>query len=151
MIGIKRTNSNDKDFPGLIRELDKDLRSRYGAEQKHFDQFNKIENLETVVIAYKENEPVGCGCFKKFDTYSVEVKRMFVAPGQQRKGVGASILNELEKWAAEIGYGSMVLETGTRQPEAIQLYKKSGYQVISNFSPYIGNVLSICMKKELDT
>ena len=147
---IKRTNSNDKDFPGLIRELDKDLRSRYGAEQDEFDKFNKIESLETVIIAYDENEAVGCGCFKKFDTDSVEVKRMFVAPGHQGKGVGASILNELEKWAAETGHRSMVLETGTRQPEAIQLYKKSGYQVIPNFSPYIGNMLSICMKKELN-
>ena len=149
MIRIKRTNSNDKDFPGLVRELDKDLRSRYGAEQEEFDKFNKIENLETVIIAYSNNEPVGCGCFKKFDTDSVEVKRMFVVPGNQRKGVGASILNELEKWAAETGHRSMVLETGTRQLEAIHLYKKLGYQIIPNFSPYIGNALSVCMKKEL--
>ena len=150
MIRIKRTNSNDKDFPGLVRELDKDLRSRYGAEQEEFDKFNKIENLETVIIAYSNNEPVGCGCFKKFDTDSVEVKRMFVVPGHQRKGVGASILNELEKWADETGHRSMVLETGTRQLEAIDFYKKLGYQIIPNFSPYIGNVMSICMKKELN-
>ena len=149
MILIKRTNSNDKDLPGLIRELDKDLQSRYGAEQEHFDQFNKIENLETVIIAYRNNEPVGCGCFKKFDIDSVEVKRMFVASTHQRKGIGAAIVKELEKWAAEIGYRSMVLETGTRQLEAIHLYKKLGYQIIPNFSPYIGNELSICMKKEL--
>ena len=149
MISIKRTNSKDKDFPGLIRELDKDLRSRYGAEQEHFDQFNKIENLETVIIAYRNNEPVGCGCFKKFDIDSVEVKRMFVETNHQGKGIGKAIINELEKWAAEIGYSSMVLETGTRQLEAIHLYKKLGYQIIPNFSPYIGNALSVCMKKEL--
>lgn len=149
MISIKRTNSKDKDFPGLIRELDKDLRSRYGAEQEEFDKFNKIENLETVIIAYRNNEPVGCGCFKKFDTDSVEVKRMFVEKTHQGKGIGKAIINELEKWAAEIGYSSMVLETGTRQLEAIHLYKKLGYQIIPNFSPYIGNELSICMKKEL--
>ena len=150
MIRTKRTNSNDKDFPGLVRELDKDLRSRYGAEQEEFDKFNKIENLETVIIAYTGNEAVGCGCFKKFDTDSVEVKRMFVATNHQRKGIGAAILNELEKWAAETGHRSILLETGTRQPEAIQLYKKLGYQVIPNFDPYIGNILSICMKKELN-
>lgn len=149
MISIKRTDSNDIDFPGLIRELDKDLRSRYGAEQEEFDKFNKIENLETVIIAYSNYDPIGCGCFKKFDTDSVEVKRMFVEKIHQGKGIGKAILNELEKWAAEIGYGSMVLETGTRQLEAIHLYKKLGYQIIPNFSPYIGNELSICMKKDL--
>lgn len=150
MITIKRTNSNNKDFIGLFSELDKDLHSRYGEEQEEFDKFNKIENLETVVIAYKENKAVGCGCFKKFNTDSVEVKRMFVATNHQRKGIGAAILNELEKWAAETGHCSIVLETGIRQPEAIQLYQKLGYLVIQNFSPYIGNVLSVCMKKELN-
>ena len=149
MIRIKRTDSNDEDFYGLVVQLDEDLRGRYGAEQLEYDRYNKIKDIDTIVLAYAGNEPVGCGCFKKFDIDSVEVKRMFVATNHQRNGIGAAILNELEKWAAEIGHRSMVLETGTRQPEAIQLYKKLGYQVIPNFSPYIGNMLSICMKKEL--
>jgi GNAT superfamily N-acetyltransferase len=60
-----------------------------------------------------------------------------------------AILNELEKWALEIGFNSMVLETGKLQPAAIQLYKKQGYQIIPNYNPYIGNELSVCMKKNL--
>ena len=65
------------------------------------------------------------------------------------KGIGAFILNELENWAAETGYQSTVLETGTAQPAAVQLYKKLGYQIIPNYHPYIGNALSMCMKKLL--
>lgn len=42
-----------------------------------------------------------------------------------------------------------VLETGSKQIEAINLYKSSGYEIIDNFEPYVGNTNSICMKKRL--
>lgn len=58
------------------------------------------------------------------------------------------ILSELEKWAAESGYSSTVLETGKRQPEAINLYKKAGYKIIPNFGQYEGVENSVCMMKE---
>ena len=149
MITLKRTNSNDSDFSLLTMQLDNELKTIYGATQEEFDQYNEIADLQTVVIAYENNKPVGCGCFKQFDADSVEIKRMFVEPGQRGKGIGAFILNELENWAAETGYHSTVLETGTAQPAAVQLYKKLGYQIIPNYHPYIGNALSMCMKKLL--
>ena len=146
---IKRADSNNKDFYGLVAKLDEDLTRRYGTEQLEYDRYNKIKDIDTIVLAYINDEPVGCGCFKTFDNNSVEVKRMFVETTLQGKGIGKAILKELEKWAAEIGYHSMVLETGTRQPEAIHLYQKLGYRIIPNFNPYIGNELSVCMKKDL--
>lgn len=149
MINIKRTNSEDKDFHELVRLLDKDLLDRYGALQDYYSRFNSIQNLPTVVIAYYQGQPVGCGCFKQFDKTSVEVKRMYVTSEQRGKGIGAAILHELEKWAAELKVGTMVLETGNNQPEAIHLYGKMGYAVIPNYGQYSGMDTSICMKKEL--
>lgn len=149
MIILRRTTSNDKNFYTLAKDLDKDLRSRYGNSQDFFDEFNVIKDLETVVIAFDQNKPVGCGCFKILENDTVELKRMFVDEGHRFKGIGVAILNELENWAREIGFNSIVLETGILQPEAIKLYEKSGYQIIPNYSPYEGNELSICMKKSL--
>jgi hypothetical protein len=40
-----------------------------------------------------------------------------------------------------------VLETGTKQHEAIHLYINAGYSEIPNYGPYIGMENSICMKK----
>ena len=137
------------DFLLLVKELDKELKYIYGTSQEEFDQYNIIENSDTVVIAYENDKPVSCGCFKKFDTNSAEIKRMFVAPLYRGRGIGAKILTELEKWALEMGNQFTVLETGIKQPEAVYLYKKLGYQVIKNYEPYIGNELSICMKKIL--
>lgn len=147
MLTIKRTNSSDKDFHSLVKKLDQDLWSRYGEVQLQYNQYNIIESNNTVVIAYIDEQPVGCGCFKPFDESSVEIKRMYVDDLHRGKGIGAAILQELENWASESGYLAAVLETAEGQPEAIHLYKKRGFVLIPNYGQYIDMELSICMKK----
>ena len=149
MIKIERTTSESNDFILLTRKLDQELKLIYGSSQEEFDEFNIIVNIETVIIAYKDNTAAGCGCFKTFDKNTAELKRMFVDDQFRGKGIGEAILIELEKWAKESGYSSIVLETGTVQTGAVALYKKHGYWVIPNFDPYAGNELSICFKKNL--
>jgi GNAT superfamily N-acetyltransferase len=150
MVALKRTDSNDKDFHSLVELLNKDLLDRYGELQVFYNQFNKIDNIPHVVIAYLDEVPVGCGCFKKFDDRSAELKRMYAREDARGKGVGTAVLTELEKWAAELGYSAMVLEHGNKQPEASRLYQKQGYKVIPNYGQYIGmEETSICRKKLL--
>lgn len=146
-IRIERTNSNSRDFVFLTQQLDKELKLIYGQSQEEFDQYNVINDLPTVVVAYINDQPVGCGCFKPFDKKSVEVKRMYVDPTIRGKGVGAMILTELENWAKDLNFTSVILETGTEQPDAVRLYEKMGFEVIPNFEPYVGNDLSICFAK----
>ena len=75
---------------------------------------------------------------------------MFVSTEQRRKGIGASVMKELENWAKELQFEFMFLETGKGQPEAIRLYQKQGYKFIPNYGQYIGKEkISICMKKAL--
>lgn len=149
MATIMRTNSENREFIALIRLLDSELKDRYGALQSEYDHFNVIEPNNTVVIAYSGNRAVGCGCFKAFDEFSVEIKRMFVKPAYRKKGLARKILSDLEKWAAESGFSAAVLETGKNQPEAIAMYESSGYLRIPNFGQYAGMPNSVCMKKRL--
>lgn len=150
MITTKRTNSQDKDFHLLVDRLNKDLFERYDELQTFYNQFNKIENIHNVVVAYIGDIPVGCGCFKRFDESSVEIKRMYAAEEHRGKGIGKMVLSELEKWAAELGNIFTVLEMGNKQPEAARLYQGHGYKVIPNYGQYTGmEATSICMKKEL--
>ncbi len=148
-IEIQRCDSTNTDFQNLIKLLDVELDERYGNLQKQYDVYNKIEFLETVVVAYNENIPVGCGCFKRADDLNVEMKRIFVRSNCRGKGIASALLNELECWAKEIGSLYSKLETGSKQHEAINLYKKKGYEITDNFGQYIGNTNSICMKKVL--
>lgn len=148
-VNLIRCTSADPNFEGLIKLLDNDLDQRYGQLQKQYNPFNKVDLIETVVVAYEGRQSVGCGCFKKFSNDTVEIKRMFVKLDYRGKGISKLVLNELEKWALELGYENAVLETGMKQFEAIGLYSKCGYVKIENYGQYIGNNNSICMGKSL--
>lgn len=149
MIKIVHTNSENPDFRLLTSLLDEDLSSINGPAQKYYDNFNVIESLNTVVLAYIDKTPVGCGCFKHYNDNSAEIKRMFVHPEFRGKGISKLILNELEAWMIKFGLKSAILETGINQTEAISLYKKSGYKKIENFGQYEGLELSVCFQKYL--
>jgi GNAT superfamily N-acetyltransferase len=149
MIILKRTDSDDSDFQNLVRELDKELATRDGDEHTFYAQFNKLDAIKHVVVAYEDNEAVGCGAIKSFDENSMEVKRMFVPENKRSKGIASVVLKELETWASELGFTKCVLETGYKQPEAIRLYEKNGYAKIPNYGQYIGMDNSVCFEKRI--
>lgn len=150
MLKIVRTDSLNDDFRELVCLLDAELRVRDGEEHGFYAQFNKIDLIKNVVVAYIDGIAVGCGAFKAFDDESVEIKRMFVRLEFRGQRIAMEILNELEKWAVELNFPSAVLETGKKQPEAIRLYRRSGYETIPNYGQYAGIENSLCMKKKLD-
>jgi putative acetyltransferase len=149
MLTLIRVNSGDEDFKLLVGLLDQNLSERNGTQQTWYDQFNVVGALATVVVAKMDDQPAGCGCFKQFDKDTVEIKRMFVKVEYRRRGIAGRILKELEVWAAEIGFSRAVLETGKKQTEALDLYRKNGYGRIENFGQYAGDENSVCFAKSL--
>jgi len=145
---LKRTTSNDPDFQKLVLLLDQFLRSKDDEDHDFYAQHNKTDHIKHVVVAYHENEAIGCGAFKVFDENSVEIKRMFVIESFRGKQVAHLIIAELELWANELQFDDYILETGTNNPRAIALYKKLGYHFIPNYGPYEGVTTSVCLKKE---
>jgi putative acetyltransferase len=149
MITIKRSTSSDNDFQKLVVKLDKDLAIRDGDEHAFYAQFNKTINIKNVVVAYSNDEAVGCGAFKEYDANTVEIKRMYVELTFRGKGIAQQVLAELELWAKENNYNTCILETGKKQAEAIALYTKAGYTIIANYGQYVDVENSVCMKKEI--
>lgn len=149
MIQLVRTNSENKNFTELVTFLDLDLAERDGEDHSFYAQFNKIQLIKYVVLAFENNIPVACGAIKEFDSSTFEIKRMYTNPSHRGKGIATKILFELEKWAKELGYKKCILETGKKQPEALHLYKKCGYVTINNYGQYIGIENSICFEKNL--
>ncbi|MDO7854108.1 GNAT family N-acetyltransferase [Hymenobacter convexus] len=149
MLRLVRTTSENADFRALVQLLDQDLARRDGAEHAFYAQFNKIAKINHAVVAYLGDEPVGCGAMKEFEAGQMEIKRMFVQPAHRGTGVAPAVLAELERWAREQKYTACVLETGKKQPEAIRLYEKSGYEFTPNYGQYIGVENSVCLRKAL--
>ncbi|MES2852842.1 MAG: GNAT family N-acetyltransferase [Bacteroidota bacterium] len=148
-IRISKTTSENPDFINLIGALDKSLWERYPELKTDYWGNNIIELNPNVVVIYLENNPVACGCFKKYDKDTIEIKRMFVSPEARGMGLAQNILRELELWAHDLGYSFSVLETLYKQKEAIALYQKTGYSIVDNYEPYVGLKNSICMRKQI--
>ena len=149
MITLNRTNSENPDFIHLIQFLDADLAKNNGDQNEFYAQFNKVNMIKHVIVAYDDGKAVACGAIKEFEPGVMEVKRMYTAPESRGKGIAGKILSELEAWAVELGYQKCVLETGKTQTAAIRLYEKSGYQYIPNYGQYVGVENSVCFEKKL--
>ena len=149
MIKIIRTDSNNRDFIELVKQLDAYLAIIDGDEHLFYAQFNKTSKLNYVVVGYENNKPIGCGALKEYAQNTLEIKRMYTSPDSRGKGIATQVLNELERWAKELAFQKCVLETGTKQRDAIRLYTKNGYKRIPNYGQYAGIENSVCFEKEL--
>ncbi|WTB90308.1 GNAT family N-acetyltransferase [Streptomyces cellulosae] len=78
-----------------------------------------------------------------------ELKRMYVVEEMRGRGLARRILAALEEDARAAGRVRMVLETGTKQPEAIALYTSSGYEPCEKFGYYRFHEESLCYAKTL--
>ncbi|UQA94912.1 GNAT family N-acetyltransferase [Streptomyces halobius] len=111
------------------------------------------------LMAYEHGRPLATGGWRRIEDaaegYAVgdaEIKRMFVLPEARGRGLARRILAALEADARAAGRTRMVLETGTMQPEAIELYASSGYRMLQKaekFGLYRTYESSRCMAKSL--
>ena len=149
MISFLRTSSDHDDFIRLIKSLDLYLAEMDGDEHTFYAQYNKLDKIYHVIVAYVDDQAAGWGAIKEFAPRIMEVKRMYTVPEKRGKGVASRILTELENWAHEMGYEKCILETGKRQPEAIALYLKNGYKTIPKYGQYAQMENSECFEKVL--
>ncbi|WP_432195626.1 GNAT family N-acetyltransferase [Streptomyces sp. bgisy027] len=109
------------------------------------------------LIAYDEQgTPVASGGWRAQDANGegnqngdAELKRMYVVEAMRGRGLARRILAALEDDARTAGRVRMVLETGAKQPEAVALYRSSGYEPCRKFGYYRFHDLSLCFAKSL--
>ena len=138
---------------GLIAELQRYFVDRYGEEDMTpVDPASFAPPRGLFLIAYVDDRAVGCGGWRVHegpDGPEAELKRMYTSPAARGHGVARAVLAELERTAAEAGYGRMVLETGTKQPEALALYEAAGYVEVPRFGYYANEPSAIHLGKIL--
>jgi len=151
LLQLQRTTSENPAFVELVRQLDVYVTAMDGEDHAFYAQYNHIDKIRHVVVAYDGETAIGCGAIKKFDTATMEVKRMYTAPEGRGQGIASKILQELERWATELSYEYCILETGRQYENAIRLYIKAGYTEIENYGQYVNMTSSICFAKQLRT
>jgi GNAT superfamily N-acetyltransferase len=86
------------------------------------------------LVAYRDGEPVGCVALKRLDPTTAEIKRVYVAPEARGLGVARALLARLEEVARDVGYTTLRMDTGARQPASVALFEKVGYEQIADYN-----------------
>jgi GNAT superfamily N-acetyltransferase len=79
------------------------------------------------LVGEVDGRVVAMGALRRIDERTAELKRMRVAPAQQRKGVGTRLLEALEGAAHQLRFEALELDTLVRQVAARAFYTKHGY------------------------
>ena len=86
------------------------------------------------LVAYLDGRAVGCGAVRKLDGNVAEIKRMWIDPDVRGRGIGRRLLASLEALGAELGCKVVRLDTSAHLPEAMGLYRSSGYREIPAYN-----------------
>ena len=134
----------------LIAELDIYLTALYPGYATNGIVTEDFESRGGVFMLGRVDDALaGCGAFRPHDD-AAEIKRLYVRASMRGRGVARTILRRLEHEAREAGFARGLLETGTRQPESIALYRAEGWLPIAPFGSYDDNPFSVCFAKRFD-
>ncbi|HEY9026619.1 MAG TPA: helix-turn-helix domain-containing GNAT family N-acetyltransferase [Burkholderiaceae bacterium] len=90
------------------------------------------------LLAWSDGLPVGCVGLKNGGAQPAEVKRLWVAPAARGLGLARRLMDAVEDAARAIGLPLLRLDTNSALPEAIALYRRTGWTEIPRFNddPY---------------
>ncbi|EON22277.1 GCN5-related N-acetyltransferase [Nocardioides sp. CF8] len=157
-LDLRQVPIGDPDAQALIEEVQEVYVLRYGGrDESPIDHAEFVAPHGAFFVGHLEGRPVVSGAWRRRTdvelggtTNTAEIKRMYVAPAARGLGLARRMLAHLEDTAQQAGVAAMVLETGSKQPEAIALYESSGYSAIPGFGFYRCEPLSRCLGKVLD-
>ena len=86
------------------------------------------------LVAYRDEQPIGCAGLKRLDERTAEIKRVYVAPEARGAGVARALLARLEEIARTVGYDRLRLDTGAEQPASVALFTSIGYEHIPDYN-----------------
>jgi putative acetyltransferase len=115
----------DLSFQGFEAEL-ADIKSMYAPP------------LGQIWLAIYQDKAVGCIALRPKNEMTGELKRMYVQPEFQRKGIGQQLLDTAVSYAIEQGKESLLLDTLNHMEPAMKLYLKNGFEEIPAYyhNPY---------------
>ncbi|HEY9101485.1 GNAT family N-acetyltransferase [Chitinimonas sp.] len=149
---IRRVSPHLPEAAILVAELDAYQGALYPAESNHLLDLDALAQPEVhFYLAYAgvdSQQAVGCAALVACEGYA-ELKRMYVTPAARGRGHAQALLAALEQQAGTLGLSRVRLETGIRQPEAINLYRRQGYTDCPPFGDYLPDPLSLFMQKAL--
>lgn len=126
----------------VLEDLVREYSTRYGDLTGHnarsevygsgLSEFTAPERGAFIVL-FEGSTPLAAGALRALTEDVTEFKKIWSTPSRRGEGFAKLLLAELESHALQLGYSSVFLTTGPRQPEADRLYERSGYT--AHFEP----------------
>ncbi|MGU3468214.1 GNAT family N-acetyltransferase [Methylobacterium sp. C33D] len=90
------------------------------------------------LLASADGLPVGCVGLKGSGGAAAEIKRLWIDPAARGLGLAKRLMREAEAAARDLGVRTLRLDTNSALPEALTLYRRSGWVEIDRFNddPY---------------
>lgn len=142
---LEVTTGADPDLQPLVAAQEAEVMARYGVD----DAGPGLSPQTPCLLARLDGRPVGCVALGRLSDVAGEVKRMYVDPAARGHRIGRLLLQGVENLAADCGYRLLRLETGTQQPEALQLYASAGWARIECYGYFKDDPTTICYEKPL--
>ncbi|HEU5469040.1 MAG TPA: GNAT family N-acetyltransferase [Actinophytocola sp.] len=147
---IRVVSYDHPDAVRMIDEVQQEYVVRYGGpDSTPVDPAQFAPPLGLFLVGYLDGVPVASGGWRAHGDGMVELKRMYVSPARRGRGLARAMLAELELSARRAGHGRVILETGPAQPEALKLYRSSGYTDVPAFGHYKDAPLAVHLGKTL--
>lgn len=139
-----------EDVVQMIEALDAYLNALYPDGPNYLLDVDSLKGEDVrFLVARVDGIAAGCGALVFHRPGYAEIKRMYVKPEARRLGIGAAILQELERLAKNEELKCTRLETGVDQTEALALYRRAGYVERGPFGGYPPDPVSVFMEKNL--
>lgn len=155
-VTIERVEWTHPDAERLRAAQRVELDARYGSDDHEPGVIPSADDVAVFLLARDaDGHAVVCGGLRPLDPGVLgeniaEIKRMYAAPQARGTGAAVAVLRALEVEARAIGIRTLVLETGTAQPDAVRFYEREGYGSIPLYGHYVASDLSLCFAKTLD-
>lgn len=86
-----------------------------------------------LLLAMDGGKAAGCVALHDLGENVCEMKRLFVSPAFHGRGLGKALAMAVISEAKDLGYRRMRLDTGARQYEAQELYRRLGFRLINPY------------------
>ncbi len=98
-----------------------------------------------------QGRPIGTGGYVQLSPKTAELKRVYVMPEGQGRGLGRALVEALIKGARGAGYDTLVLDTMHFLTPAIRLYQDLGFTERAGYHPSHADLgpLVRCFEKDL--
>lgn len=147
----RQVSIDDPAAEPLVAGLRAEYLRRYDdeSEMDTYDDAEFTPPRGLLLIAELDGATVAGGGLRLTDPGSAELKRMWTHPDHRGRGLARWMLSLVEREAARLGYRRLRLETGLAQPEAIALYRSTGYLDTEPFGHWAADPLSVYLAKDL--